>query len=69
MASGGMGDALTGIINAFVSQGLELIDAALISAYIHGKIADDLGGENYIINARDIIEKLPQKINEIVKVK
>lgn len=66
MASGGMGDALTGIINAFVSQGVGLIDSALFSAYIHGKIADDLSRESYIINARDIIEKLPQKINEIV---
>ena len=66
MASGGMGDALTGIINAFVSQGMNLMDSALISAYIHGKIADDLSSENYIINARDIIENLPKKINEIV---
>jgi len=66
MASGGMGDALTGIINAFVSQGVELIDSALISAYLHGKIADDLCEKNYIINARDIIRNLPEKINEIV---
>ncbi|MDO5517601.1 MAG: NAD(P)H-hydrate dehydratase [Clostridium sp.] len=69
MASGGMGDALTGIINAFVSQGISLIDSALFSAYIHGKIADDLSRKNYIINARDIIENLPQKINEIVTVR
>lgn len=66
MASGGMGDALTGIINAFVSQGMNLMDSALISAYIHGKIADDLSDKSYIINARDIIRNLPQKINEIV---
>lgn len=66
MASGGMGDALTGIINAFVSQGMNLIDSALISAYVHGKIADDLSDKSYIINARDIIRNLPQKINEIV---
>lgn len=66
MASGGMGDALTGIINAFASQGMNLMNSALISAYIHGKIADDLSDKNYIINARDIIENLPKKINEIV---
>ena len=66
MSSGGMGDALTGIINAFVSQGMDLIDSALVSAYIHGKIADDLSDESYIINARDIIRNLPHKINEIV---
>lgn len=69
MASGGMGDALTGIINAFVSQKMSLIDSALFSAYIHGRIADDLSKESYIINARDIIENLPKKINEIVRVK
>jgi hydroxyethylthiazole kinase-like uncharacterized protein yjeF len=66
MASGGMGDALTGIINAFLSQGVNLKDAALLSAYIHGSIADKLSEQVYIVNARDIIKELPKEINSII---
>lgn len=66
MASGGMGDALTGIINAFLSQGVELEQAALLGAYIHGRIADKLGKHVYIVNARDIINELPKEINNII---
>ena len=66
MASGGMGDALTGIINAFISQGINLEKAALIGAYVHGKIADKLGKQAYIVNARDIINELPREINNII---
>lgn len=66
MASGGMGDALTGIINAFLSQGINLEQAALLGAYVHGNIADKLGEKFYIVNARDIIEELPKEINSIM---
>ncbi|OOM79789.1 bifunctional NAD(P)H-hydrate repair enzyme Nnr [Clostridium puniceum] len=65
MASGGMGDALTGIINGFLSQGVNLEQAALLGAYIHGKIGDRLGKKFYIVNARDIIGELPKEINII----
>jgi len=66
MASGGMGDALTGIINAFLSQGVDLEQAALLGAYVHGNIADRLGKQAYIVNARDIINELPKEINFII---
>ena len=66
MASGGMGDALTGIINAFLSQGVDLEQAALLGAYVHGNIADRLGKQAYIVNARDIINELPKEINDII---
>jgi len=67
MASGGMGDALTGIINAFLAQGVKIMDATLISAYIHGYIGDELSKESYIFNARDIINNLPKYINKLIK--
>ncbi len=66
MASGGMGDALTGIINGFCSQNAGILNSALIGAYIHGNIADELGNENYIINARDIIDNIPKLINKLL---
>lgn len=40
MASGGMGDALTGVIAALVAQDLSLSDAACAGAFIHGCAAD-----------------------------
>jgi len=66
MASGGMGDALTGIINGFLSQGIDLEKAALLGAYVHGNIADKLGKQAYIVNARDIINELPKEVNDII---
>lgn len=65
MASGGMGDALTGIINGFLSQGINIEHAALLGAYVHGAIGDRLGEKFYIVNARDIINELPKEINNI----
>lgn len=66
MSSGGMGDALTGIINAFLSQGSNCCEAAILGAYIHGRIADILSEKFYIVNARDIIRELPKEINNII---
>lgn len=40
MASGGMGDALSGIISALLAQGLNALDAACLAVYLHGAAAD-----------------------------
>ncbi len=40
MASGGMGDALSGMIAAFMAQGLPTLDAAKLGVYLHGAAAD-----------------------------
>jgi ADP-dependent NAD(P)H-hydrate dehydratase / NAD(P)H-hydrate epimerase len=40
MASGGMGDALAGMIAAFMSQGLAPPHAAQLAVYLHGAAAD-----------------------------
>lgn len=40
MAKGGSGDALTGIIGAFLAQGMAPADAALAGVYIHGLAGD-----------------------------
>ena len=40
MASGGMGDVLSGIAGALLAQGLLLIDAAKLAVYVHGEAAD-----------------------------
>lgn len=40
MATGGMGDALTGIIVALLAQGYDSLDAARLGVYIHGLAGD-----------------------------
>ncbi len=42
MASGGMGDALTGILGGFLAQGLKPEIAAPLGVYLHGAAADRL---------------------------
>ncbi len=42
MASGGMGDVLSGIIAALLAQGLSLFDAACCGALLHGKAASEV---------------------------
>jgi NAD(P)H-hydrate epimerase len=40
MASGGMGDVLTGIIAGLVAQGLSLLDAASLGVWLHASAGD-----------------------------
>jgi hydroxyethylthiazole kinase-like uncharacterized protein yjeF len=40
LAKGGSGDALTGIITAFLAQGYPALDAAKMGVYLHGLAAD-----------------------------
>ena len=40
MASGGMGDALSGMIAAFLAQGTDALESAKLAVYLHGAAAD-----------------------------
>ncbi|WP_347986201.1 NAD(P)H-hydrate dehydratase [Methylomonas sp. AM2-LC] len=42
MASGGMGDVLSGVISGLLAQGLSLAQAAGLGVYVHGQAADRL---------------------------
>ncbi|MDY6847832.1 MAG: NAD(P)H-hydrate dehydratase [Thermodesulfobacteriota bacterium] len=42
MASGGMGDVLTGVVGALLAQGMPAAEAAVLAAYLHGAAADRL---------------------------
>ncbi|WP_183563575.1 NAD(P)H-hydrate dehydratase [Mucilaginibacter sp. SP1R1] len=46
MASGGMGDVLTGIIAALLAQKYTPLQACVLGAYIHGKAGDELALPN-----------------------
>lgn len=65
MASGGMGDCLTGIISSLIAQGMEIMDAAVLGCYVHGLSADVLGKNRFNVNARDVIEQIPIMLENI----
>lgn len=65
MASGGMGDCLTGMIAAFIAQGYEPIKATCIAAYIHGYSGERLSREMFCVNASHILEDIPFSIKKI----
>jgi NAD(P)H-hydrate epimerase len=68
MASGGMGDVLTGIIVSLLGQRYSTWDACRIGVYIHGYAANlvaDQKGE-IGISASDVQEMLPHAYNRLI---
>jgi NAD(P)H-hydrate epimerase len=64
MASGGVGDVLTGIIVSFLAQGCESLTAALMGVYIHGLVGDFAAteiGERSLV-ASDLVDALPEML-------
>ncbi len=61
MASGGMGDVLTGIIAALIGQGHEVWEACCLGVFIHGHAADLVARDKgeVGITATDVVEMLP----------
>jgi len=67
MATGGMGDVLTGVIAALVAQGLPLFAAAKAGVYLHGLAGDraaQAGGERGLL-ATDLLPLLRQAVNAV----
>lgn len=71
MASGGMGDTLTGMIAGFLGQGFEPFHAACLGAYVHGAAADRrIGGvATRGLLASDILEEIPAVVGELETLK
>ncbi|MBL1407132.1 NAD(P)H-hydrate dehydratase [Sphingobacterium faecale] len=69
MATGGSGDALTGILTALLGQGYSTKEAAVMGVYLHGRAADIAVAETgvYSLLPSDIIRSLPQAFLELEK--
>lgn len=69
MASGGMGDVLSGVIASLLGQGYEAWDACRLGVFLHGYAADLVASEKGEIGmtASDVVEKIPFAYNELLK--
>jgi len=65
MASGGMGDVLTGLIAGFLAQGYPAETAAKLGVYLHGRAADYLfecrGPFGFL--ATEVMDRIPQEVH------
>jgi len=64
MATAGSGDVLSGMIAAFLTQGLDAFCAAKYAVYLHGLAGDLAAKEKTQISliASDIIDKIPEAV-------
>jgi NAD(P)H-hydrate epimerase len=67
MASGGMGDTLTGIIAGLLGQGLKPFEAASLGVYVHGAAGDEAFAEisSRGMTASDLLPMIPRVLGRI----
>ena len=59
MASGGMGDVLSGILGGLLAQGMRTADAACLGVYLHGAVADRVATDGEVgLVASDLLPGL-----------
>lgn len=66
MASGGMGDVLTGILVSLLAQGYEAKEAAILGVYLHGKAGDELAEYSFCITASQVAVQIPKTIKMLM---
>jgi NAD(P)H-hydrate epimerase len=69
MASGGMGDVLTGLIGGLLAQGMQAAEAAALGVYLHGLAGDrlyDRFGDAGLL-AGDLLRELPAARTSLLK--
>jgi len=67
MATGGMGDVLSGIIGALVCQGMSARDAAVAGVFLHGCAGDELykvTGSGF--TASELAERVPRTLKNLL---
>jgi NAD(P)H-hydrate epimerase len=70
MATGGMGDVLTGVCAALIGQGLSLYDAARVAAWICGRAAEiavfEKNQSEQSLLPRDVLDNLGEAFKELL---
>jgi NAD(P)H-hydrate epimerase len=68
MTVGGSGDVLSGIVGSFISQGLELFEAACCAAFVNGCAGDALyERKGYYFTASDLAQEIPYVIKDMLE--
>jgi NAD(P)H-hydrate epimerase len=68
MASGGMGDVLTGTIAGLRAQGLSTLDAARLGVWVHAAAGDDAAQAGEVGTlASDLFPFLRARLNRLVR--
>jgi len=69
MASGGMGDVLTGMITGFISQGYDITISAKLAVFIHGLLGDVVAKERGPVGliAGDLISEIPRVLKAFME--
>lgn len=65
LAKAGTGDVLTGMILAFLGQGLSSVSAAALASFVHGRMADHWlkeGKDILSLMASDLLERVPETL-------
>ena len=66
LATAGTGDVLTGVVASFIAQGFDVVNAATVATYIHGKAGDQLAesiSQSGMV-AGDILYKIDKVLHE-----
>jgi len=58
MSTAGMGDVLTGLIAAFLAQGLSLKDAAIRGVMMHAEMGEQLAETQPVVLASDVVDRM-----------
>jgi NAD(P)H-hydrate epimerase len=68
MASGGMGDVLTGMVAGFIAQGYDAALATKLAVFLHGMSGDVLAAERGPVGfiADDLIGEIPRLIKVLL---
>ncbi len=68
MATAGIGDVLTGMISAFLAQGLTPQNASILGVYMHGLIGDIVAEKKgaHSLIASDIINAIARVFKTIM---
>ena len=69
MASGGMGDVLTGMITSFLDQGYAAEDAAILGVYLHGFAGQKVEEKEKaaVVAAANVLKEIPKALFELTR--
>ena len=66
MASGGMGDVLTGMIVSLLAQRYSVEKAVQLAVFSHGYAGEQLAQKMYVVPATNLIKRIPYILRELL---